>query len=151
MCATSTSTRSRYDSGGSPVFVATPSRSPDDDHDHDHDHEMQRRCGAGGLYTRGTSNEATDTEGLVRLGLPNCIVPTRSPGKKEAEEEKVVPRFQLHEDPMKCISSIPPQEGEILSEISNWNEMRDRNKECIITEIKYLRALIIVHKEFLSS
>lgn len=78
---------------------------------------MQRRCGDGGLYTRGTSNEATDTEGLVRLGLPNCIVPTRSPGKKEAEEEKVV-----HEDPMKCISSIPLR-AEILSEIGNWNEM----------------------------
>lgn len=86
VCATK-QVREAYDSRGSLYS------SPDDDDDHDGhddngDDEMRPRWSPGGLYTRGTSNEATDTEGLVRLGLPpNCIVPTRSPGKNEQRKK----------------------------------------------------------------
>lgn len=54
-----------------------------------------------GLYTRNTSDEATDTEGLVRRDYLTASCPRVRHNREKTTKEKVVPRFPLHGDTAK--------------------------------------------------
>lgn len=60
-----------------------------------------------GLYTRNTSDEATDTEGLVRRDYLTASCPRVRRNREKTTKEKVVSRFPLHGDTAKWISHCP--------------------------------------------